>query len=134
MSAGNPFERGYTATRLYRDPSRGKILGVCAGLADYFGVHPTLVRVAAVFALLLFSLPTLAAYFVAGALLEKRPPRLYETGDEERFFRDVRADPARCLRAHRQRMRELDRRLAAMERYVTSPRFDLNRRFRDLGA
>ena len=31
--------------RLYRNPRRGWIAGVCAGLADYFGVGTCLVRV-----------------------------------------------------------------------------------------
>lgn len=34
-----------TDTKLYRIPSEGKILGVCAGLADYFGTDITLMRV-----------------------------------------------------------------------------------------
>jgi phage shock protein C len=31
--------------RLYRDTNNGKIAGVCAGLADYFDVDVTLIRV-----------------------------------------------------------------------------------------
>lgn len=31
---------------LYRIPSQGKIAGVCAGLADYFGLDVSLVRIA----------------------------------------------------------------------------------------
>ncbi|MDD4185015.1 MAG: PspC domain-containing protein [Candidatus Izemoplasmatales bacterium] len=31
--------------RLYRDTENGKIAGVCAGLADYFDVDVTLIRV-----------------------------------------------------------------------------------------
>ena len=30
--------------RLYRDKSRAVVAGVCAGLSDYFGVHPGLLR------------------------------------------------------------------------------------------
>ena len=30
--------------RLYRDPEGGKILGVCAGIADFFGFNPWAVR------------------------------------------------------------------------------------------
>jgi phage shock protein C len=36
-------------TSLYRDKSRGEIAGVCAGLADYFGVSPILLRFIFVF-------------------------------------------------------------------------------------
>ena len=31
--------------KLYKDRSQRKVCGVCAGLADYLGVDPTLVRV-----------------------------------------------------------------------------------------
>ena len=31
--------------RVYKDPENGKICGVCAGLAEYFGIDVSLVRV-----------------------------------------------------------------------------------------
>ena len=31
--------------RLTRNSREGMVLGVCAGIADYFGIDPTLVRV-----------------------------------------------------------------------------------------
>jgi phage shock protein C len=34
-----------TAKRLYRSRSNRTIAGVCAGIADYFGWDPTLVRI-----------------------------------------------------------------------------------------
>jgi phage shock protein C len=39
--------------RLYRIPGEGKIGGVCAGLAEYFSVDPTIVRL--IFVLLLLT-------------------------------------------------------------------------------
>ncbi|MCQ2297318.1 MAG: PspC domain-containing protein [Bacteroidales bacterium] len=38
--------------RLYRIPSQGKIAGVCAGLAQYFDVDVTLVRILFLLALI----------------------------------------------------------------------------------
>jgi phage shock protein PspC (stress-responsive transcriptional regulator) len=35
--------------KLYRIPSQGMIGGVCAGLADYLGTDPTLIRLLFVF-------------------------------------------------------------------------------------
>ena len=35
-------------TRFYLDPARGKVKGVCAGIADYVGVDVTWIRVGAV--------------------------------------------------------------------------------------
>ncbi len=42
--------------RLYRSKSEKMIAGVCGGLASYFGIDPTLVRL--VFVLLLFAPPS----------------------------------------------------------------------------
>ena len=54
--------------RLERKVKGRMLAGVCAGLADYFGVDPTLVRVA--FAVLaLFGGTGLVAYVVAWALM-----------------------------------------------------------------
>lgn len=33
------------AGKLYRDPNQGKLAGVCAGFADYFGIDVAIVRV-----------------------------------------------------------------------------------------
>ena len=41
--------------RLYRDPKRGWIAGVCAGLADYFGLAPGVVRVLTLISLIAFT-------------------------------------------------------------------------------
>jgi phage shock protein C len=35
-----------TTKKLYRSRTDRKLLGVCAGIAEYFGVDPTLVRLA----------------------------------------------------------------------------------------
>ena len=34
----------YNPNLLYRDPRNGRIMGVCAGIADYFDVRPGFVR------------------------------------------------------------------------------------------
>lgn len=57
---------------LKRDPGRGWILGVCAGLAEYFGLPVTLVRVLAVAGLLLLTVITLTAYLTAALLMPRR--------------------------------------------------------------
>lgn len=47
----------------YRDKSKGVIAGVCAGLAEYFGVSPVLLRL--IFLLLAFSGgPAVPAYII----------------------------------------------------------------------
>jgi phage shock protein PspC (stress-responsive transcriptional regulator) len=39
---------GFTMKRLYRSRTDRKIIGVCAGLAKYFDIDPTIVRVLAI--------------------------------------------------------------------------------------
>ncbi|WP_205438245.1 envelope stress response membrane protein PspC [Edwardsiella tarda] len=109
--------------RLYRLPQRGMIKGVCAGIADYFSVPVTLVRAMAVLSVFcgLFIF-TLLAYGVLAVTLPvaegERPPAAPRA-------RDQLARTAGELEQCEQRLRRL-------ERYVTSPAFSLNRRFRQL--
>ena len=56
----------------YRDKSQGVIGGVCAGLAQYFGVSPLLLRL--IFVLLTFSGgPAVPAYILLWILLPDKP-------------------------------------------------------------
>src|SRR3546814_10652038 len=57
---------GPRPSRLYRNTERGVIFGVCAGLADYFGISRFIVRIVAVIALFMFPPPTLFCYFKIG--------------------------------------------------------------------
>lgn len=46
MSEDRPDRSGRQLTRDFRlDKTNGKLAGVCAGIADYFGVDVTLVRI-----------------------------------------------------------------------------------------
>jgi len=62
-----------TRRLLYRDRENGIIMGVCAGVANCFGINVLGVRILAVAALLLFFVPTLMVYVTAGLLLRDRP-------------------------------------------------------------
>jgi phage shock protein C len=125
---GAPWDR----TRIYRDPARGWVAGVCAGIADYLDVGPSLVRLAAVLCLIFFFVPTAVAYVAFALVLKPRPPALFSSADEESYFRGLRNDPGSTLRGIRERFGRLERRLARAEALVTSDEFDLRRRFRDL--
>src|SRR5262245_46347300 len=72
---GGPSMRGPDPRRLYREPEEKKIAGVCGGLADYFGIDPTLVRLAVV----LLALTTgvlLFVYVIAAVVIPERPPSI----------------------------------------------------------
>lgn len=118
--------------RLYRDPRRGRILGVFAGIADYFGIDPVVVRVAAVLAALFFTMPVLVGYLILGLVLKPKPARLYHTPEEEVFWRSVSIKPERTVAGLKHSFRDFDRRLAGIESCVTSQEFTLHRAFRDL--
>lgn len=58
---------------LYRNPARGKIAGVCAGIADYFGWETWLIRILVVSGVL-FGMPFLIlGYIAAWFILDKNP-------------------------------------------------------------
>src|SRR3546814_14444166 len=123
--------RPYSPNRLYRDWQRGLILGVCAGIADYLGVSPLLVRFAALIGLFMFSVPTILAYFVAAALIERKPENLHPSGTEEEFWRSVRTEPRHTVGELRHKFREVERRLRRTEGLVHPRGITLNRQFRD---
>ncbi len=128
---GGAFGPGPTG--LYRDPTRGKIAGVCAGLADYFGVRVGGVRLALVLLSIFgFFGPVLVGYLVLAVLLQRRPAQLYKDSDDEAFWRSVARRPTDTVTGLSRRFRELDDRLARMERRVTSPDEVLRARFREL--
>ncbi len=58
--------------RLYRSRTDRKIWGVCAGLANYFGVDPTLIRVIAVVSIF-FSGAGIIAYIIMAILVPLEP-------------------------------------------------------------
>ncbi len=118
--------------RLHRNPEAGWIMGVCAGLADYFGVNRGLVRILAVVALVMFNWLTLIAYFVLAFSIGKKPAARRLAPDEDEFWREVSNRPTDTLTRLRQRFREVERRIVDLEGRVTAPDFELRRQFRDL--
>jgi phage shock protein C len=110
-------------TTLYRDKQNGKLLGVCAGIADYTGVNVFWVRLALI--IMVFTPAVngviLPAYFISGIFLKKKPEHLYVDQDEQKYWQRVRQSPQRTAREIRSRFRDIDRRLAEVETYyVTS--------------
>lgn len=126
-----PFESP-NPHRLYRNPAGGVIGGVCAGIADYFGITPALVRIGVVVGLFFAFAPVLIAYVIAVLALPVRPANLYRNPEEEAFWRSVATKPDRSLAGLGQRLRSFETRVAGLEAYVASKDFELNRAFRDL--
>ena len=108
-------------TTLYRDKHNAKLMGVCSGIADYTGIEVLWVRLA----LVIFTLAGLAgitipAYFIAGFLLNKKPPHLYRDVSEQKYWQGVRQSPQRTAREIRANFRDIDRRLASVEAHYVS--------------
>jgi phage shock protein C len=122
---GNPF-------RLYRDTEHRRIAGVCAGIADYLGVRASLVRLVAFFCLIFFSFPTVIVYLALAVGLRPKPPALFQSREEEQFWRGVARAPLDTFQSLNRKFRDLEDRLGQMERQVASGDFDLHRKFRDL--
>src|SRR6185436_10995637 len=110
-------------TTLYRDKRKGKIMGVCAGIAEYTGINLLWIRIGLILALCTPPLAPIAmtAYILAGFFLPTSPSDLYEDKEEQNYWQRVRQSPARTSREIRARFRDIDRRLAEVETYyVTS--------------
>ena len=108
----------------YLDKANGKVMGVCAGVADYTGIDVLFVRVG----LVLLTVMTgglggfgILAYFLVGWLAQDRPSAFEgEDRDDRRFWQKVRARPGHSIRDVRASFRDIDRRLADVELHVTS--------------
>ena len=115
-------------TSYYRDKLHGKVTGVLAGIADYTGMSRKVVRWIFIILTLITGPWTILAYLVTTWLAPVKPIELYERNPEEKkFWQGVRSNPRRMARDVRSKFRELDRRLADMETYVTSSNNSLAR-------
>lgn len=115
-------------TRFYRNKRDGKVMGVCAGIADYTGIDVTMVRLMFLFSLFMSGGSILPVYFIAGFMAPDRPTELErDTPAERQFWQGVRASPGRSARAIGARFKDIDRRLADIEHYVTTENRSLAR-------
>ncbi len=111
--------------KLWRIPQRGKLGGVCAGIAQYLDIRVKVVRILAILAMFfgLFFF-VVAAYIVLFFVLDPLPDN-YAEAETIPTSRDL-------LDAVDAQLAEGENRLRQMERYVTSDSFSLRSRFRQL--
>ena len=121
-------------TKFYLDKRHGKMMGVCAGLADYTGLDITLVRILLILAIICGGAGVLIpAYFITGWIAEDQPRELEaSTPEETKFWQGVRQSPSRTARDIKSRFRDIDRRLAQIEHYVTIENRSLAREIEQL--
>lgn len=137
-SRNGSFSSGYRTRRLYRDPKRGKIGGVCAGLARYFGFETWVVRCMALTGLIFMGSIVVPAYLIAWVVLEK-VPRVEDDlerasgGNGDREYASPapelgpRFSPRRNLRDAQADLDQLELKLRRMETHVTSGQYELQR-------
>ena len=108
-------------TRFYLDKRNKRLMGVCAGIADYFGWDATWVRIGVVAATVMGVGFLPFVYLAAGFIADPKPTMLYNESEEERrFWKNVRVAPQRTVRDVHASFRESDRRLRDLEAYMTS--------------
>ncbi|MDR1540754.1 MAG: PspC domain-containing protein [Clostridiales bacterium] len=64
--------------KLYKSRSDVRIDGVCAGVANYFGLDPTVVRL--VWVLLAFTSAGLIAYIICSVIMPREPESGFSDG------------------------------------------------------
>ncbi|WP_165311616.1 envelope stress response membrane protein PspC [Vibrio ziniensis] len=124
---------------LYRDPVNGKLGGVCAGLANYFGLEVWVVRILVISAGLLGGgFLIVLAYVALMLMLEKQPYQYQQTVKSQRehtlkskpWEQGQAADA--LLNTLNEDLNKVEKRVRNMEAYVTSEAFNVNREFKKL--
>lgn len=122
----SPFG-GFRPRGLYRNPERGRIAGVCAGVADCFGVDRFVVRLGFVAAVIFLTPFAIAGYILAAIMLPVQPAAggctVVDVPEETAGSR---------LHGLRDRFRSCEKRIENLEAYVASREYELSRAIRDL--
>lgn len=119
---------------LYRDPVKGKVAGVCAGLAEFFNMETWLVRII-VISVFLFNFPLAAlAYGAACLLLDKKPPMPASEYAQGKGDIHLKSKVWQSGETPRQVLADLERQFSKLEgsvqqieKTVTSEAFQVNR-------
>lgn len=131
--------------KLYRDIKRGKIFGVCGGIARYYGLESWVVRILAVTGLIFLNWMVFVAYLVAALILDPAPGLDEQATSGTRSHRRTRhragrrehrekpPSPQRRLRYVGAHFDELELRLRRMEAHVTSGQYELRRELAKIG-
>ncbi|MCO7225443.1 envelope stress response membrane protein PspC [Pleionea sp. CnH1-48] len=141
MTPNEAFSR---KRRLYRIPHKGKICGVCAGVAEYLGWEVWVIRlfmVVAVFAGF-STFFAVASYLVAYFILDVAP-RDYQMKEKSKksfkseafYSKDSRTSEQMALNALNKAensLAQVEQKVQEIEAYVTSGKFELNKEFRKM--
>lgn len=138
--------------QLYRSVSDKKVAGVCAGVAEYFGVESWLVRVITVSAFFLLAGPFVLFSYIAGwFILETKPTSVFGSAGLDNTTQAVSTSepvaqhieikkkvwqagqaPVQAMETVKKKFTDAEDRLQKLEGYVTSKSFHLDREFSKL--
>ncbi len=152
------------SAHLYRDKQNKRFLGVCAGLADYFGRPTWQVRLLTVLGLIFVPSLVFPTYFILYFLMEDKPyyrrftdsveelvdneARSFDTGDRTQTERSMNAKGTRsrkdtgsmsmnneqAMKIAKGKFSDIEQRLRQMETHVTSSRFELQRELKKISG
>lgn len=139
---------------LYRLPRQGKVAGVCAGIADYFGFETWLVRIVFITGVLLsgamFVVGYIAAWFILDVRVdddqsERQPKKKWQRDWKDEVNSQIRSrfearpvevkekvwqagePPRQAFHDIANQYRDMEKRLQNLETYVTSTEFTVSR-------
>ncbi len=124
---------------LYRDPVNGKLAGVCAGIANYFGAEVWLIRIIVISAALLGGTFLVLLAYVALAFMLEKQPVTYSENIKAQKDHTLKSKPWKQGQSPEQLLSVLERdfdridgKIRNMEAYVTSDTFKVNQEFSKL--
>lgn len=125
----NDFYKHKNPHRLFRDKENAMLAGVCAGIADYFGLNRKGVRLVTFLFMLFppFFAFIMISYVVLTIVLPVKPVEVEQNPEQAEFWRGVSNAPADVFGSLRHRFRELNVKLERMEAFVTSREFEIDR-------
>lgn len=140
----------YAARGFYRDADRAVLGGVCAGMAEFFGFNLRVLRILAIVAFI-FAMPMAIVGYLAAVFLiparsgigydrPARPAREKPCRRERRRAKRAKKEarrqqqtgPSEAAVAIQDKCRTLDKRIADLEKHITSSRYQLDREIRNL--
>ena len=141
----------YASRGFYRSTDRALLGGVCAGMADFFGFNLRVLRFLAIIAFICAMPVAVIAYLAAVCLIPARSGPGYEREERPRSERMSRRARRRARKEAKQEARQqqetgpseaalevrdkcqsLEKRLADLEKHITSSRYQLDREIRNL--
>jgi phage shock protein C len=119
------------ARRMYLDKQNAKLLGVCAGVADYFGWDRKVVRIGWVISTLIWPPIMITAYLIMAWLLDVKPGLgLGMRNPTETSMPGDPMAPRHRFADVKIRFDRLENRLRTLETVVTSRGFQMDRELR----